>query len=115
MTKAITETSILRGMNVVAEELGKVTDEAAWKKIADLHAADAILDSRSNRVDQTSESTLSEDDQTRLVNKFQGLVALDTVRNEYLMHTKLYTWLRNDPARDDVEKLNKKVYDSIFS
>ena len=33
MTKAITETSILRGMNVVADELGKITDEAAWKKI----------------------------------------------------------------------------------
>jgi hypothetical protein len=57
---------------------------------------------------------LSEDDLKRLVNKFQGLVALDTVRNEYLMHTKLYTWLRKDPTRDDIEKLNKKVYESLF-
>src|ERR1044071_4923937 len=46
MTKAETETSILRGMNVLAEELGKVTDEAAWKQIAELHSDDAILDSR---------------------------------------------------------------------
>jgi hypothetical protein len=114
ITKAITETSILRGMNVVAEELGKVTDEAAWKKIADLHAADALLDTRAIALIQRQNPSLSEDDQKRLVNKFQGLVALDTVRNEYLMHTKLYTWLRNDPARDDVEKLNKKVYDSLF-
>ena len=46
MTKAITETSILRGMNVAAEELGKVTDEPAWKKIAELHTDNAVLDSR---------------------------------------------------------------------
>jgi hypothetical protein len=30
------------------------------------------------------------------------------------MHTKLYTWLTKDRVRDDVEKLNKKVYDSLF-
>jgi len=114
MTKAITETSILRGMNLVADELGKVTDEAAWKKIAELHAADAILDHHAISLIQHQNPSMSEDDLERLVNRFQGLVALDTVRNEYLMHTKLYSWLRNDPARDDVEKLNKKVYDSLF-
>jgi len=114
MTKAITETSILRGMNHVPDELGKVTDEAAWKKIADLHKDDAILDSRAFTLIKYQNPSISEDDFKSLVNKFQGLVALDTVRNEYLMHTKLYTWLRDDPVRDDVEKLNKKVYDSLF-
>jgi len=114
MTKAITEMGILRGMNLVADELGKVTDEEAWKKLAELHAADAMLDSRAIALIQRQNPSLSEDDRERLVNKFQGLLALDTVRNEYLMHTKLYTWLRNDPVRDDVEKLNKKVYDTLF-
>ena len=114
ITKAITETSILRGMNVVADELGKVTDEAAWKKIAELHTDNAVLDSRAITLIKYQNPSISEDDFNRLVRKFQGLVALDTVRNEYLMHTKLYTWLMNDPARDDVEKLNKKVYDSLF-
>ena len=47
VTKAITETSILRAMNMATEELGKVTDEAAWKKIAQLHPTDAMLDDRS--------------------------------------------------------------------
>ena len=114
ITKAITETSILRGMNVVADELGRVTDEAAWKKIAELHTDNAVLDSRAITLIKYQNPSISEDDFNRLVRKFQGLVALDTVRNEYLMHTKLYTWLMNDPARDDVEKLNKKVYDSLF-
>ncbi len=114
VTKAITETSILRGMNIVADELGKITDEAAWKKIAELHPDDAVLDSRAMTLIKYQNPSMSEDDFKSLVNKFQGLVALDTVRNEYLMHTKLYTWLMKDPARDDVEKLNKKVYDSLF-
>jgi hypothetical protein len=114
ITKMVTEANILAGMNLVGDELGKITDEAAWKKIAELHAGEAILDDRAITLIQHQNPTLSEDELKRLVTRFQGLVALDTVRNEYLMHTKLYTWLRKDPARDDVEKLNKKVYDSLF-
>ena len=114
MTKAVTETSILRGMNVLAEELGKVTDEAAWKQIAELHSDDAILDSRAMTLIKYQNPSMSEDDFKSLVKKFQGLVALDTVRNEYLMHTKLYLWFRTDPGRGDLEKLNQKVYDSLF-
>ena len=114
MTKAVTETSILRAMNWAAEELGKVTDEAAWKKIAQLHPTDATLDDRSISLIKRQNPTITEDDLTHLIRKFQELIALDTVRNEYLMHSKLYTWLLNDLARNDVEKLNAKVYDSLF-
>ena len=114
VTKAITETNILRAMNVATDELGKVTDEAAWKKIAQLHPSDAVLDDRSIALIRRQNPLITDDDLTHLVRKFQELIALDTVRNEYLMHTKLYTWLIKDPVRDDVEKLNAKVYDSLF-
>ena len=114
MTKAITETTILRAMNMATDELGKVTDEAAWKKIAQLHPSDAMLDDRSISLIKRQNPTITDDDLTHLISKFQELIALDTVRNEYLMHTKLYVWLMTDPVRDDVEKLNAKVYDSLF-
>ncbi|HKG61499.1 MAG TPA: hypothetical protein VKB05_17195 [Pyrinomonadaceae bacterium] len=114
VTKAITETSILRAMNMATDELGKITDEAAWKKIAQLHPTDAELDNRSISLIRRQNPTITEDDLTHLTPKFQELVALDTVRNEYLMHTKLYVWLLNDPVSNDVEKLNTKVYDSLF-
>ncbi len=114
VTKAITETSILRAMNLATDELGKITDEAAWKKIAQLHPTDAELDNRSISLIRRQNPTITEDDLTHLTRKFQELVALDTVRNEYLMHTKLYVWLLNEPVRNDVEKLNTKVYDSLF-
>lgn len=114
LTKALTERSILRGMNMFGEDLGKITDEAAWKKIAALHTDDSILDSRAVTLIKYQNPSISEDDFKRLVDKFQGLVALDTVRNEYLMHSKLYTWFMKYPVLDDVEKLNKKVYDELF-
>jgi hypothetical protein len=49
-----------------------------------------------------------------LVKNFQELIALDTVRNEYLLHTKLYPWLLRDPSRNDLEKFNEKVYAELF-
>src|SRR6185369_7013797 len=113
-TKAITETTILRAMNMATDELGKITDEAAWKKIAALHPSDAELDNRSLVLIERQNPRLTVDELNHLIAKFQEAVALDTVRNEYLMHTKLYTWLMNDPVRDDVEKLNEKVYESLF-
>lgn len=114
VTKALTETTILRAMTTATQELGKVTDEAAWKKIAQLHPTDAELDNRSISLIKRQNPTITEDDLTHLTRKFQELIALDTVRNEYLMHTKLYEWLVSDPVRDDVEKLNVKVYESLF-
>ena len=36
------EVNILRAMTTATEELGKITDEAAWKKIAQLHSSDAV-------------------------------------------------------------------------
>lgn len=114
VTKAVTETSILRAMTAATEALGQVTDEAAWRKIAQLHSSLAILDGRSIALIKRQNSTLPEEDLSRLVRKFQELIALDTVRNEYLLHSKLYTWLMTDPVRDDVEKLNEKVYANLF-
>jgi hypothetical protein len=41
-------------------------------------------------------------------------IALDTVRNEYLMRAKLYAWLIEDRGRSDLETFNKKVYSELF-
>lgn len=114
VTKAITETTILRGMTAVADALGQVTDEAAWKKIAANHSNLAVLDARSIALIKRQNPTLSDQELSRLLVKFQELIALDTVRNEYLLHSKLYTWLMRDRAHDDVEKLNEKVYAKLF-
>ena len=114
VTKAFTETSILRAMTRTTEELGKITDEASWRKIAQLHASDAVLDERSISLIKRQNPALTDQEFAGLLQKFQELIALDTVRNEYLLHSKLYTWLVKDPIRDDVEKLNEQVYAKLF-
>jgi hypothetical protein len=123
MTKAITEASILRSMTAAPEALGSVTDEAAWKKIALLHIADAELDNRSlgliwRQTQKALRAQGSERDANktlvRLVEKLQMNIAMDTVRNEYLLHTKLYAWLIGHRSRTNLDELNKKVYAELF-
>ena len=113
-TKSLTEISILRALTMATERLGKMTDEDAWRKIAQLHASDAILDSNSIALIKRQNPALTEEELARLLKNFKELLALDTVRNEYLMHTELYQWLTRDPVYNDVEKLNEQVYAKLF-
>jgi hypothetical protein len=114
VTKASTEETIFRAMLMTTQELAKITDEALWRKIAQLHAADAVLDSRSIALIKRQNSSLSEKQLAAMLQKFQDSIALDTVRNEYLMHALLYPWLIRDPSRTDLEKFNEKVYAELF-
>lgn len=114
ITKSLSEVNMLRAMTAAPEALGKMTDELAWRKIAQLHASDAVLDNSSLSLIRRQNSALSEQEFSAMVKKFQESIALDTVRNEYLLHTKLYPWLLRDPSRTDLEKFNKKVYAELF-
>ena len=113
MTKLATERSVLRELDT-SEALLKVTDEAAWRKIAQMHAADAVLDSRSIALIRQQNASLSKQEFAAMLKNFQELIALDTVRNEYLLHPKLSQWLLQDPSRTDLERLNEKVYAELF-
>jgi hypothetical protein len=114
ITKAYSEANVLRAMTATPEALGKITDEARWRQIAELHSADADLDSGSVALIRRQNPTLSEKEFAAMLQKFHELIALDTVRNEYLLHTKLYPWLLRDPSRTDLEKFNEKVYAELF-
>jgi len=122
----VSEANILRRMTAGSEALGTITDEAAWNKIALLHIADAQLDTRSlGLIQRQTQKALqingskSSADKTlaSLVEKLQMNIALDTVRNEYLLHTKLYAWLvadHNRLDRIDLDALNNRVYAELF-
>lgn len=124
MTKMISEINMLRAITRDAEALGKVTDEATWNKIALQYISDATLDKRSiglirrqtRRLFENKDRSArpAETDFANLLRKLQMSIALDTVRNEFMLHTKLHAMLAADPMRFDVEKLNEKVYAEIF-
>jgi hypothetical protein len=114
VSKAITEASVLRAMTAGSEALGRVTDESTWQKMATLHNAEAVLDDRSISLIKKQNADLSSKMFAKLLEKFQASVALDTVRNEYGMHSRLLAWLTNAELRQDVEKFNDKVYTELF-
>ena len=116
VSKAMTETTVLRAMTAGADSLGRITDEAAWKKIAALHASDSRLDEHSIGLikRQTQQLTGSAKAFDSLLQNFQESIALDTVRNEYRMHTKIYAWLFADRGRSDVKIFNERVYSELF-
>jgi hypothetical protein len=122
MPKMAAEAGILKAITRDADALGSVTDEAAWTRIAEHHLADAQLDQRSLGLIQRQTQKLLTADASgsaqpkfkALVQKFQLNVALDTVRNEYVMHSKLHAWLIADPLRNDLNAFNEKVYAQLF-
>ena len=114
VTKAVTEATILRGMMAGSEALGKITDEESWKKLARLHSAESKLDSRSIGLIRSQNASLSDSELAALVKKFEQSVALDTIRNEYLLRSKLYGWLIPQADQVDLAMFNDKVYAELF-
>ena len=115
VVKMLTEATILSSINSGVESLGRVTDEATWRKIAQLHMSDAQLDSRSiGLIQRETQKVMSKEELKNLVARLQLNVALDTVRNEYLMRLKLYAWMLQDRGRSDLDSFNDKVYAELF-
>lgn len=123
ITKSYSETTILRSMTAGSEKLGAITDEAGWRKIAQLHLADAQLDAQSiGLIKRQTQKVLTAAGSKRgadwefanLLQKLQTNIALDTVRNEYSLHSKLHAWLVMDVRRHDLPAFNNKVYAELF-
>lgn len=110
-----------------AEPLEQATTDEVWKKIAALHAEDAKLDAasvtliREHTPMAIRAAALARGKQDveipllRMVAKFQESIALDTVRNEYLMHRRLHQWfVTGEAVSRDLDKLNQRVYAELF-
>ncbi|HNC44181.1 MAG TPA: hypothetical protein PLU80_08445, partial [Acidobacteriota bacterium] len=63
--------------------------------------------------DATNTSGTGESRFERTVQTFERSVALDTVRNEYLFHTRMYDWLQAGEG-ENVDQLNERVYAELF-
>ena len=112
-------------LNVSLDSLASATGEAEWGAIAQLHAGDAQLDPASRRLIGREHPTAAaaeprtvtkgfvETPLVRMLRNFQQAIALDTVRNEYLLHRQIHEWfVTNSPA--NLEALNARVYAELF-
>ena len=116
VSKRVIEIDILKAITADATALEAATDISAWNKIAALHTTDVRLDkgsiafiTRQNQPLRADAGLLS-----RTLQNLEQYLSLDTVRNEYMMHTKLHGWFATGRANGDVENLNERVYAELF-
>jgi hypothetical protein len=105
--------------------LKQATNDPLWVKLGELHQADAILAENSRELIRRKQPQLASltagdkgnnsDPIPELVNRFQKLIAIDSIRNEYLLHSEIHQWLVGSRfAPTNVESLNTRVYEQLF-
>jgi arsenate reductase-like glutaredoxin family protein len=87
-----------------------------WNTLAKLYSPEQKIDENSAAFirRQNAKTGLSESEFKALFAKLDSFIALDTTRNDFLFHTKLYEWLNRGRGSGDLESLNAQVYDAIF-
>ena len=128
VTKSVVERPILSSISPrprTSQRLSAITDAAVWQQIATLHLDDARLDRNSQILlqrknpyllrgsDSRSETTTAQ--LRQLQQNFERAIALDTVRNEYLLHQQLHQWFVEDTeSTANTDRLNERVYSELF-
>ncbi|BAZ16396.1 hypothetical protein NIES4071_82720 [Calothrix sp. NIES-4071] len=119
VTKMRVEAPMLQGMSPSTSNpapLREITDQATWQRIAQLYVNDAKLDKNSvalinsKRFNQKGTSN----DLQRIVSNFETAMALDTVRNEYMLHRQIHQWFTQPNVTSNVNILNERVYAQLF-
>ena len=119
-------------LNQVGGSLRAATTEELWTKIAMLHADDAKLDDASKLLVRSErpngppasaamrlavgkrmvETPMLQAAQAAL--QFEQNVAIDTMRNEYLLHSTVHAWFARGDTTLDFARLNRRVYAELF-
>jgi hypothetical protein len=97
--------------------LAEITDQEAWNKIAQLYASDAKLDENSISLIKAKKSqpaNTQKDNLPIIVKNFETAMALDTVRNEYILHSQIHQWFMAGNQTKNVQTLNQQVYAQLF-
>lgn len=116
VTKRAVEVDILKEITADATALEAATDISAWNKIAALHSEEARLDKGSIAFITRQNENLRADAAllARTLQNLEQYLALDTVRNEYMMRSKLHGWFATGVALPGIERLNERVYAELF-
>ena len=127
ISKSAIESPLLqltRAFSQRSDVLKKATEDPLWVKLGELHQEDAVLAENSRELIRRKQPQLASlnardkgtnrDPIPELVNKFQKLIAIDSIRNEYLLHSQIHEWMISRFAPTDIDSLNTRVYDRLF-
>jgi hypothetical protein len=110
----VNEVSILRVFDDFAKFEPQINSDD-WNKLARIYSPSAKLDKKSIEFvrRQNAKTGLTETEFTGLFAKLENFLALDTTRNDFLFHTRLFEML-NQGRAGDLETFNARVYADIF-
>ncbi len=127
ISKSLGEVPVLRFANMGGRWIEKSMDEQLWQALADQNRESVKLDESSIAVIRREfpraafaaraavTKTAAEDPILRLVDKFEKSIALDTLRNEYLLHRRVHEkFAAGDSRTADYDSLNEWVYAELF-
>jgi hypothetical protein len=125
--KTAAEAPILRFAGLGGTWIERGMDDEVWQAISNLHRDDVKLDESSialmrrefPKAAVVMRAAVSkarvEDPLLRLVRSFEDSIALDTVRNEYLLHRRVHELLAASQSGSmDFDRLNEWVYAELF-
>lgn len=122
VTKALVEIPLVSSsmsLSTLADQnrtqLKEATQPQTWGKLASFHADLARLDENSKSLMRSKHSAYrSPEKLAKTVQTFEQAMAIDTVRNEYLLHSRLHQWFVERNQTDTIAQLNEKVYAELF-
>ncbi|PLZ90520.1 hypothetical protein CEN45_10475 [Fischerella thermalis CCMEE 5198] len=117
VTKMRVESPLLNTLQPGQNNPSEITDQATWNRIARLYTSDAKLDQNSIaliRSKKFQSANPQKDGLARLVSNFETAIALDTVRNEYMLHRQIHQWFVQGNQTSNLDALNEKVYAELF-
>jgi hypothetical protein len=109
------EINILRG---IADDFSRYEPQINfddWSRLAQIYTGGTKVDAASVAFirRQNAKTGLTEAEFNGLLQNLEKFIALDTARNDFLFHPRLYSWLNQNGAID-VESFNTRVYAEIF-
>jgi hypothetical protein len=108
ITKAVVERPMV---NLLAAADAYGADGQIWATVADRNAKEGELDPAALRVVRSKR--LNGDDKA-VITTLQRAIAIDTIRNEYLLHNQVHNWFAGENPPTGFEKLNELVYAQLF-
>ncbi|HVT58421.1 MAG TPA: hypothetical protein VHR45_08470 [Thermoanaerobaculia bacterium] len=93
-------------------------DGRDWPGLAALHPGDGVLDEASRAQLRRTYGPAGQAELERVTRKFERVLAIDSIRNEYTLHDELDRWLlekrENGLLGPDLERFNERVYAELF-
>ena len=87
-----------------------------WGKLSKNYSPNPGIDANSVAMirRQNAKTGLTKAEFDGLFTKLDSFIALDTTRNDFLFHAKLYEWLNQPRGVGELEAFNARVYDQLF-